>query len=59
MLTPCQRFCKLDKNTYTCVSCFRTMKEIKEWASYTSEKREEITNRCLKKIEQVSSLNQI
>jgi len=39
-LSPCIKQCKLEKNV--CVSCKRSIKQIKEWMDYSLEKRREI-----------------
>ena len=38
-LSPCTQVCELDQATQTCRGCRRTMKEIMEWAGYSTEER--------------------
>jgi hypothetical protein len=40
--SPCIRECRVDQVTGFCVGCFRTLREISYWASYTPEQRERI-----------------
>jgi predicted Fe-S protein YdhL (DUF1289 family) len=40
--SPCIRECRVDQVTGFCVGCYRTLKEISYWASYTPEQRERI-----------------
>ena len=37
--SPCVRECRVDQITGYCVGCFRTLREISYWASYTTEQR--------------------
>ena len=37
--SPCIRECRVDQVTGYCVGCFRTLKEISYWASYTNDQR--------------------
>jgi predicted Fe-S protein YdhL (DUF1289 family) len=43
--SPCIRSCKLDKSKDVCISCNRTMEEIRNWRYYTDEKKLEILNK--------------
>ena len=40
--SPCIRECRVDQVTGFCAGCFRTLREISHWASYTHEQRERI-----------------
>ena len=40
--SPCIRECRIDPVSGFCVGCFRTLKEISYWVSYTPEQRERI-----------------
>jgi len=40
-MTPCVRICKI-KDEY-CIACGRSLCQIKEWHSYSEEKKKEIT----------------
>jgi hypothetical protein len=40
--SPCIRECRVDQVTGFCAGCFRTLKEISYWASYSREQRERI-----------------
>lgn len=52
--SPCVRNCCLDENDI-CLGCFRTLKEITQWASVTKEEREQIVeNAKQRKKERVS-----
>jgi predicted Fe-S protein YdhL (DUF1289 family) len=42
MNSPCNKKCKLDDTKSYCVSCFRTLDEIREWVILTKEEREAI-----------------
>ena len=37
--SPCIRECRVDQVTGYCIGCFRTLKEISYWASYTNDQR--------------------
>jgi hypothetical protein len=40
--SPCIKRCKLDDETCYCVSCYRTIDEIKHWSEYDNNMKEEI-----------------
>jgi len=40
--SPCVRDCRVDQVTGYCVGCFRTLKEISYWASYTDDQRQRV-----------------
>jgi len=39
MITPCQKMCFIDPGTNSCSGCNRTIDEVREWMTYTNEKR--------------------
>jgi len=43
--SPCVSNCCLDEDDI-CLGCFRHIDEIVAWRSYTSEEKQQITNRC-------------
>jgi len=48
MITPCIKKCKLERGI--CIGCKRSLKEIKEWSSYSEQKRKEIMDKlCMGK----------
>ena len=40
--SPCIRDCRVDQVTGFCVGCFRTLREISYWASYTPAERRRV-----------------
>jgi predicted Fe-S protein YdhL (DUF1289 family) len=44
--SPCIRECKLNKNTDLCISCFRSMEEIRTWR-YMSDEQKHFINTSL------------
>ena len=41
--SPCVSICEMDENNI-CQGCFRNDEEIREWNTYTDQKRQEILN---------------
>jgi len=46
MITPCIKACKIAPDTLTCIGCFRTLQEIRDWKSLTDDKRADIIQEC-------------
>lgn len=40
--SPCIRECRVDQVTGFCVSCFRTLREISYWESYTPAEQQRV-----------------
>jgi len=40
--TPCLRICVIDETTGFCVGCGRTLEEIANWRSYSSNERQRV-----------------
>lgn len=38
-ISPCVKRCKLDEDKAKCISCERTLDEIKHWSSFTLEQK--------------------
>ena len=40
--SPCLGICKLDTNRQNCISCLRTIYEIKNWLNFSSKQKKKI-----------------
>lgn len=38
-VTPCIGVCKIDLTTQICIGCKRTLEEVRNWTSFSSEQR--------------------
>lgn len=46
MITPCIKACNIAPDTQTCIGCFRTLQEIRDWRYLTDDKRTAIIQEC-------------
>jgi len=44
--SPCVSICTVDRDTKTCIGCFRTLKEIGAWRSMTLDQKREVVAAC-------------
>lgn len=44
-ITPCISVCKIDPVTQICIGCKRTLEEVRDWTSFSSQQRLEIMQR--------------
>lgn len=40
--TPCINICRMDEDNRYCIGCFRTLEEIKQWATLSETERQTI-----------------
>lgn len=40
--TPCINICRMDDDNRYCIGCFRTLEEIKQWATLSETERQTI-----------------
>ena len=43
-ISPCKRICNLNHDKSHCLSCLRTIEEIRHWSVYSYEKKKKIMN---------------
>ncbi len=44
--SPCVGICTLDRETKTCIGCFRTVTEIGAWRTMTLDQKREVVAAC-------------
>jgi predicted Fe-S protein YdhL (DUF1289 family) len=44
-ITPCISICKIDPLTQICIGCKRTLEEVRDWTSFSSQQRLEVMQR--------------
>jgi predicted Fe-S protein YdhL (DUF1289 family) len=44
-ITPCISVCKIDPTTQICIGCKRTLEEVRNWTSFSSEQRLQVMQR--------------
>jgi predicted Fe-S protein YdhL (DUF1289 family) len=44
--SPCVGICTVDKETKTCIGCYRTLKEIGAWRTMTLDQKREVVSAC-------------
>jgi len=44
-ITPCISVCKIDPATQICIGCKRTLEEVHDWTSFSSQQRLEVMQR--------------
>ncbi len=44
--SPCVGICTVDKETKTCIGCFRTLKEIGGWRTMTLDQKRDVVLAC-------------
>lgn len=44
-ITPCISVCKIDPVTQICIGCKRTLEEVRDWTSFSSQQRLEVMQR--------------
>ena len=49
--SPCVDVCMYDYGRDFCTGCGRTLIEISSWSIYTSEKKQQITEKCKKRLD--------
>jgi uncharacterized protein len=42
--SPCVNLCKVLPQTYKCIGCGRTLKEIAEWSKMTAQQKKKVLN---------------